>query len=73
MRSPVPSGHLPENSHLSGIRTSATAVRRLLKNLTCAKKWHSENQISASPGGLFSEFAPSAVLENLTFDHFSSK
>jgi hypothetical protein len=47
----------PEKSHLSAIRANATAACRLLKILTCAKKWHSKNQISASPGGLFSEFA----------------
>ena len=46
----------PEKPHLSRIRAHARAARRLLKILTCAKKWHSENQISASPGGLFSEF-----------------
>jgi hypothetical protein len=47
----------PEKPHLSGIRPNATAACRLLKILTCAKKWHSENQISVSPGGLFSEFS----------------
>ncbi|WP_124605959.1 hypothetical protein [Burkholderia sp. Bp9142] len=47
----------PEKPHLSGIQAYAATVCRLLKILTCAKKWHSKNQISASPGGLFSEFA----------------
>lgn len=43
------------------------------KTLTCAKKWHSKNEISSSPGGLFDEFRPSQVPKNLTFDHFFSK
>lgn len=63
----------PEKPHLCGRRTSAAAVYRLLKTLTCAKKWHSKNQISASPGGLFSEFAPLWVPKRLTFALFSSK
>ena len=63
----------PEKPHLYGVRADATAVCRFPKNLTCAKKWHRENQISASPGGLFSEFAPLRIPESLTFDQFLSK
>lgn len=43
------------------------------KILTCAKKWHSKNEISSSPGGLFDEFRQSQVPKSLTFDHFFSK
>lgn len=46
---------------------------RPLKSLTCAKKWHSKNEISASPGGLFDESGPSRIPKSLTFDHFLSK
>ncbi len=63
----------PEKSHLYGIPADAAAARRLLKNLTCAKKWHSENRISASPGGRFSEFSPLRVPESLTCDQIASK
>ncbi|CAG9242789.1 hypothetical protein BDI4_120223 [Burkholderia diffusa] len=63
----------PEKPHLYGGRADAAAVCCLLKNLTCAKKWHSENQISASPGGLFSEFAALPIPETLTFRQSSSK
>ncbi len=43
------------------------------KNLTCAKKWHSKNENSSSPGGLFGESGRSQVPKSLTFDRFSSK
>ena len=62
----------PEKPHLSGIHSNATVVCRLLKSLTCAKKWHSKNRISPSPGGHFSAFARLPVLQNLTFAQFSS-
>lgn len=64
---------LPEKPHLSAAIRHTTPVCPPPKNLTCAKKWHSENEISSSPGGLFGEFGRLRVLKSLTFAHFSSK
>ncbi len=63
----------PEKPHLSTGILHTTTVCRPPKILTCAKKWHSKNEISSSPGGLFDEFRPSQVPKSLTFDHFFSK
>lgn len=63
----------PEKPHLStGILHTTTGCLPL-KSLTCAKKWHSKNEISASPGGLFGELGRSPVPKSLTFDHFFSQ
>ncbi|WP_254599366.1 hypothetical protein [Burkholderia lata] len=61
----------PEKPHLSPEILHTTTSCQPPKNLTCAKKWHSKNEISSSPGGLFGEFGRSQVLKSLTFDHFS--
>ncbi len=63
----------PEKSHLSTGIPHTTTVCRPPKNLTCAKRWHSKNEISSSPGGLFGEFGRLQAPKNLTFDHFFSK
>ncbi len=63
----------PEKPHLSTRILHTTTVCRPPKTLTCAKRWHSKNEISSSPGGLFSEFGRSQAPKNLTFDHFFSK
>lgn len=63
----------PEKSHLSTEILHTTTVCRPPKNLTCAKRWHSKNGISSSPGGLFGEFGRSRLPKSLTFDHFFSK
>lgn len=63
----------PEKPHLSTEILHTTTSCRAPKNLTCAKKWHSKNEISPSPGGLFDEFSRSQVPKSLTFDHFSRK
>jgi hypothetical protein len=63
----------PEKPHLSTRILHTTTVCQPPKNLTCAKKWHSKNEISSSPGGLFGESGRSQVPKNLTFDHFSGK
>ncbi len=63
----------PEKSHLSTGILHTTPVCQPPKNLTCAKKRHSKNEISSSPGGLFDESCRSQVPKSLTCDHFSSK
>lgn len=63
----------PEKPHLSTEILHATTSCQAPRNLTCAKKWHSKNEISSSPGGLFDEFSRSEVPKNLTFDHFPGK
>ncbi|NTZ06586.1 hypothetical protein FCJ60_12665 [Burkholderia metallica] len=63
----------PEKPHLSTGILHTTTVCRPPKNLTCAKRWHSKNEISSSPGGLFGEFGRSQAPKSLTFDHFFSK
>gem|GEM_PF-1453190 len=63
----------PEKPHLSTGILHTTTVCRPPKNLTCAKTWHSKNEISSSPGGLFGESGRSQAPKNLTFDHFFSK
>lgn len=63
----------PEKPHLSTEILHTTTSCRAPKNLTCAKKWHSKNEISPSPGGLFDEPSRSQVPKSLTFDHFSGK
>lgn len=63
----------PEKPHLSGPILHTTTVCQPPKNLTCAKKWHSKNEISSSPGGLFGESGRSRLPKSLTFDHFFSK
>lgn len=63
----------PEKPHLSTKILHTTTICRPPKNLTCAKRWHSKNGISSSPGGLFGEFGRSQVPKSLTFDHFFSK
>ncbi len=63
----------PEKPHLSSQILHTTTVCRPPKILTCAKRWHSKNEISSSPGGLFGEFDQSQVPKNLTFDHFLGK
>lgn len=63
----------PEKPHLSTEILHTTTVCRLPKNLTCAKKGHSKNDVSSSPGAVFGESDRSQVLKSLTFDHFSSK
>lgn len=63
----------PEKPHLSTEILHTTTSCRAPKNLTCAQKWHSKNEISSSPGGLFDEFCRSPVPKNLTFAHFSGK
>lgn len=63
----------PERPHLTTGILHTTTVCRPPKILTCAKKWHSKNEISSSPGGLFDEFSQSQVPKSLTFDHFFSK
>lgn len=67
------SSRSPGKPHLSAGILHTTTVGPPPKNLTCAKKWHSKNEISSSPGGLFGEFDPSLVLKSLTFAHFSSR
>lgn len=63
----------PEKPHLSTEILHTTTSCQPPKNLTCAQKWHSKNEISPSPGGLFGEFGRSQVPESLTFGHFSGK
>lgn len=63
----------PEKPHLSLEILHTTTAWQPPKNLTCAKKGHSENQISSSPGGLFGEFNRTWVPKSLTCDHFSGK
>jgi len=63
----------PEKPHLSTGVLHTTTVCQPPKILTCAKKGHSKNEISSSPGGLFGESDRSLVPKSLTFDHFSSK
>lgn len=63
----------PEKPHLSAGILHTTTLGPPPKNLTCAKKWHSKNEISSSPGGLFGEFGRSRVPKSLTFAHFSGK
>ncbi len=62
----------PEKPHLWTGILHTTTVCQPPKNLTCAKKWHSKNEISSSPGGLFSEFGRQQVPKSLTFAHFFS-
>lgn len=63
----------PEKPHLSTEIPHTTTLCQPPKNLTCAKKRHSKNEISSSPGGLFGEFGRSWIPKSLTFDHFSGK
>ncbi len=63
----------PEKPHLSMEILHTTSVCRPPKNLTCAKKGHSKNEISSSPGGLFGESGSSQVPKSLTCDQFPSK
>ncbi len=63
----------PEKPHLSTEILHTTTLCQPPKNLTCAKKRHSKNEISSSPGGLFGEFGSSWIPKSLTFDHFSGK
>ncbi len=63
----------PEKPHLSTEILHTTTVCRPPKNLTCAKKRHSKNEISSSPGGLFGQFGRPRIPKTLTFDHFSGK
>jgi len=63
----------PEKPHLSTKILHTTTVCRPPKNLTCAKKRHSKNEISSSPGGLFGQFGRPRIPKTLTFDHFSGK
>ncbi len=67
------SAWVPEKAHLSAEILHTTTVRQPPKTLTCAKKWHSKNEISSSPGGLFGAFGQSLVPKSLTFAHFFSK
>lgn len=64
---------IPEKPHLSTEILHTTTVCRPPKNLTCAKKRHSKNEISSSPGGLFGQFGRPRIPKTLTFDHFSGK
>ncbi|WP_155640591.1 hypothetical protein [Burkholderia pseudomultivorans] len=41
--------------------------------LTYGKKWHSNSDIFASPGGLFSDLGCAQVPKSLTFDQISGK
>lgn len=63
----------PEKPHLSTEIRHTTTVYGPPKNLTCAKKRHSKNEISSSPGGLFGQFDRPPIPKSLTFDHFSGK
>ncbi|VWB21050.1 hypothetical protein BME24068_00814 [Burkholderia metallica] len=58
----------PEKPHLSTEILHTTTLCRPPKNLTCAKKWHSKNEISPSPGGLFGESGGSQLPKSLTYD-----